>query len=407
MKGLDLARLVLGQVCIHASMAGVRMVAPLLALRADLSTWSVGLLLALFSLSQVFLAFPSGRFVDRHGLRRPVGLAVGVAVAGAAIAALFPVFPVLCASALLTGGAAGLVVIALQRHVGRVARDGTDLKRVFGWLSIGPAASNFVGPLLAGLLIDHAGPEAGHLNGYRWAFVAMALLPIVTWLLIRQVPENREALASHSGPRRRAWDLLASPPMRRLMLVNWAMSSAWDVHAFAVPVLGHERGFSASEIGGVLASFAVAAALVRVILPLFADRAREHVVVTIAMVQTALVFSFYPLMHAPLAMGLASVLLGLALGAVQPMIMSTLHQITPAARQGDALALRLMAINASSVVMPIAFGSVGAVIGVSGVFWFVGGAVALGARQAWHLRPGVHAEPASPPKPRQPDEAKP
>ena len=109
--------------------------------------------------------------------------------------------------------------------------------------------------------------------------------------------------------------------------------------------------------------------------------------VTVAMLLTAIVFSVYPFMRSPLAMGLCSVLLGLALGSVQPMIMSTLHQITPEARHGEALGLRLMAINASSVVMPILFGTVGAVVGVSVVFWVVGAAVAAGARPAWLMRP--------------------
>jgi hypothetical protein len=46
-----------------------------------------------------------------------------------------------------------------------------------------------------------------------------------------------------------------------------------------------------------------------------------------------------------------------------------------------------MAINASSVAMPVLFGTLGAVVGVSVVFWFVGVAVGLGARPAWKLRP--------------------
>jgi len=76
-----------------------------------------------------------------------------------------------------------------------------------------------------------------------------------------------------------------------------------------------------------------------------------------------------------------------ALGSVQPMIMSTLHQITPESRHGEALGLRLMAINASSVVMPMLFGTVGAAVGVSVVFWTVGVVVGAGARPAWLLRP--------------------
>jgi sugar phosphate permease len=108
------------------------------------------------------------------------------------------------------------------------------------------------------------------------------------------------------------------------------------------------------------------------------------------MVMTALLFALYPFMTSAWAMGTCSVLLGLVLGSVQPMIMSTLHQITPAARHGEALGLRLMSINASSVLMPLLFGTAGAVVGVSVVFWSVGLAVGAGARFAWQLRPGTH-----------------
>jgi len=98
------------------------------------------------------------------------------------------------------------------------------------------------------------------------------------------------------------------------------------------------------------------------------------------------VFAVYPLLDSALTMGLCSVILGFALGAVQPMVMSMLHQITPHARHGEALGLRLMTINASSVAMPMLFGSIGALIGIAGVFWVVGGVIALGARATWGLK---------------------
>ncbi|MFM2274784.1 MAG: hypothetical protein RL211_656 [Pseudomonadota bacterium] len=387
MKGDDLTRLIAGHIFLHACMAGTRMAAPLLALHQGYSPLAVGVLLALFSLTQVFLALPAGRFADRHGLKRPVGLAVMAAVLGAVPAVIFPVFPVLCISALLTGGATGAASIALQRHVGRAAQGATELKRVFSWLSIGPAASNFIGPFAAGLLIDHAGTVAGDMTGYRTAFLFMAILPLGTWLAVQGVRELGPVTVTQGAVSTRVWDLLYEPLMRRLMLVNWCLSSCWDVHTFVVPVIGHERGFSASVIGSILGAFAIAAALVRVVMPMFAARLREHAVVASAMGLTAVMFAVYPLMQTPLAMGMCSVLLGVALGSVQPMIMSTLHQITPAARHGEALGLRLMAINASSVLMPMLFGTVGAAVGVSVVFWSVGVVVGAGIRPAWLLRP--------------------
>jgi MFS family permease len=392
-----LARLIASQVCVHASMAGLRMAAPLLALREGFSPLVVGFLLALFAVTQVFLSLPAGRFADRHGLKRPVGLAVLAAACGAGLASLWPIFPVLCLSAMMTGGATGVMSISLQRHVGRAAANPLELKKVFSWLSIGPAVSNFIGPFTAGLLIDHAGVWLGgqvaDTNGYRAAFLLMALLPLTSLWWVNSAVELPPVVTPADAKPKKAWDLLANPMMRRLMLVNWLLSSCWDVHTFVVPVIGHERGISASVIGAILGAFAIAATLVRVLLPLLASHIHEWVVVTTAMLTTAALFAIYPFMQTPLAMGLCSVLLGFALGTVQPMIMSTLHQITPDARHGEALGLRLMAINASSVLMPLLFGSLGAAVGVSVVFWLAGSAVGLGARPAWKLRPTGHAVP--------------
>ncbi len=388
--GHQLARLIAGHICLHACMAGLRMAAPLLALKQGYSAMAVGVLMALFALTQVFLALPAGRYADRHGLRRPIAFSVIAATAGTALAALFPVFPMLCLAALLSGGATGAASIALQRHVGSAARDATELKQMFSWLSIGPATSNFLGPLAAGLLIDHAGVwlggEAGDLNGYRIAFLLMALLPLLTWWWVRHTPDLPSAASHAEQGKRRAWDLLRDPMMRRLLLVNWFLSSCWDVHTFVLPVLGHERGYSASTIGMLLGSFALAATLVRLAMPWLAEHLREWLVISGAMLATAVLFGIYPFMPNALGMGVCSVLLGLVLGSVQPMIMSTLHQITPADRHGEALGLRLMSLNGSSVAMPLLFGSIGAVVGVSIVFWVVGAVVGLGSHSAWKLR---------------------
>ena len=374
----ELTRLIAGQICLHACMAGMRMSAPLMALRSGQSEAAVGVLLALFALTQVFLALPAGRYADAHGLKRPVMWSVLMAFTGAGLAALWPIFPVLCVSALLTGGATGGAIIALQRHVGRAVQDVTQMKQAFSWLSIGPAFSNFIGPFTAGILIDHA--------GFQWAYAAMAVLPLLGWVCIRRTRELPPVIKPDGHEKNRAWDLLNAPMFRRLLMVNWFLSACWDVHTFVVPILGHERGLSASAIGSILGGFAIAAALIRMLLPILAARMQEWQVITGAMLITSALLGVYPLMHTAWTMGACSVLLGLSLGSVQPMVMSTLHQITPEHRHGEALGLRLMGINASSVLMPILFGAAGTVIGIGGVFWCVSAVVGLGSRSAYMLR---------------------
>jgi predicted MFS family arabinose efflux permease len=373
----DLAQLIAAQVSLHAAMTGFRMAAPLMALREGHSAAAVGMLLALFALAQVLLALPSGQLADRQGIRRPLHIAIGLATTGALLALAFPVFPVLCATALCCGAASCVTMTAVQRHAGKLAQSTAQLKQVFSWLAIGPSISNFVGPFLAGVLID--------VWGFRAAYLLLALLPSLAWFWARGLTELPNPQAPAGASRGSAWSLLRQPDLRRLMLVNWMLSSCWDVHTFLVPVLGHERGLSASSIGAILGGFALAATAIRLLMPLLAARLRESVVIASAMLGTALLFAVYPLASSAWAMGGLSVLLGITLGSVQPMIMSTLHQITPAHRHGQALGLRALAINGSSVVMPLLFGSAGVVVGVAGVFWAVGAVVGAGARLALRL----------------------
>lgn len=373
-----LACLIGVQVCINGAMAGIRMAAPLLSLQQGYGAAAVGVLLALFAFIQLFLAIPAGHYADRHSLKQPVGLCMGFTVLGAGLAALWPVFPVLCIAAVLTGSATGATVITLQRHAGRLANDPTQLKQVFGWLAIAPSIANFVGPFLAGVVIDHA--------GFRTSFATMALLASMSWFLVRNTPEIPLHERPADGKKNRSWDLLNDPKMRVLLLVNWILSSCWDVHTFVLPVLGYERGLSASMIGAILGTFAIAATVVRLFIPMIAARLKEWAVITVAMAVTAVLFGVYPLMPSPLAMGLCSALLGLSLGSVQPMVMSALHQITPEHRQGEALGLRLMSINVSSILTPMVFGTVGAAVGVASVFWAVGVTVACGTPVAFKLK---------------------
>jgi predicted MFS family arabinose efflux permease len=199
----------------------------------------------------------------------------------------------------------------------------------------------------------------------------------------------REAPAAVAREPRGAFDLLGVPALRRLLLVNWLLSSSWEVHTFLVPILGHERGFSASAIGFILGVFSLSVTAVRVAIPLLAHRLRESTVLVGAMVFTALVFAVYPMVHSAWLMGLLAALLGLSLGAVQPMIMAALHEITPADRHGEAIALRSMVIHLSSALMPLLFGVAGAAVGAGSLFWLMGAAVGAGSVPARRVGAGV------------------
>lgn len=384
--------LIVGQLALHSAMAGQRMAAPLQALQAGHSAWAVGALLALFAALPVLTALPAGRLVDRQGYHRPQRLAAALTLLGAACALAGSWLPpagqfVLAGlGACAAGAGTNLGVIVVQRSVGRLAADGTERLRLFSWLGMAFSAANVVGPVSAGLVID-----AG---GFAAAYALMLALPLVSLAVLRRVPAAAVAPAPPppGTTRARRWDLLALPGMRRLLLVNWLLSASWDVHSFAVPVLGHQLGFSASTIGAVLGVFTASVTAVRFAIPLLAHRLSEVAVLRGAMLLTGLVFAAYPVATTPWAMAGCALLLGLPLGAVQPMVMSALHQLTPAARQGEAIALRSMAINLSSSAMPLVFGAVGSALGAGVLFWAMGAAVGAGSAAAQGLRRALGAD---------------
>jgi hypothetical protein len=113
-----------------------------------------------------------------------------------------------------------------------------------------------------------------------------------------------------------------------------------------LPLLGHARGLSAGVIGGILGAFALAAALIRLVTPAMAARVKEWVLLSFALGLAAVLLALYPLMSSVVAMAVCSILIGAAVGSVQPLVMGLLHQITPP----DAMVAKLPLLEGSTDV---------------------------------------------------------
>ncbi len=353
-------------VALHACMASMRLAASLAVLQQGYPAWVVGALLSLYAVAPILLSLWAGRLADRFGFHRPVVWAVALALAGAALPVATQQVGVLAISGLLTGGALSIAAVAIQREAGLMARDADDLKRVFSWVALGPALSNTAVPVLIGLLIDHV--------GYRAAFAFAALLPLVAAWVAWQVPRGAIAAPAPAGPALPsggAFELLRIPVVRNLLWVNVAMAAAWDSHSFTVPVVGHARELSASAIGLVLSSFAIASTAVRVAILSWGEHIGEQRALMAAITLASAVLLVYAWLPGTLGMILGSAVLGIALGSVQPMVLAMLHQAAPPQRQGQALALRMLFTNAATISMPLLFGLLAAATGNAAPMWLM------------------------------------
>ncbi|MBV8500195.1 MAG: MFS transporter [Paucibacter sp.] len=371
--------LIASLVATHAGMAVTRVTASLWLLSHGHGEWLVGVLISCSAAGPVLLSLWAGRQADRFGLHRPLLIGTVLSLAGALSALLWPAPATMAIASFLCGSAVGILAVAIQREAGLIGEEVGDLKRVFSWVALGPALSNVLSPVLAGLLIDHA--------GHAMAFGLAVALPLLAWGLGQRVPRHAPRGAEQASRDRPAWLLLRDRGLRNLLMINVVLTACWDAHTFVVPVVGHAQGLSASSIGLVLGSFATAATVVRLLIVRWGRGLDELTVLRTAMVMVALTLIVYAWLPGTPGLMFGSAVLGLALGSYQPMILSALHQVTPADRQGQALGLRMLVSSGMSMAMPLSFGAIAASTAAFGPLWLMA-LLAVGAQvPAQSLKP--------------------
>ena len=360
----------------HMALSGGRVAGSLYALRAGSPELAVGFFMSMFSILPALAAMSIGRWVDRMGALPVLRFGVLAVLVGAIVPVLWLSVPALFVMAVLVGFGFNAMSVAGQHSVGAMAHGQSSEQRLrnFGWYALGHSASSALGPFLSGLLIDHA--------GFRMAFATMALFTCVAcWLVFRKLsalPAARAATAPDADARPPAWhDLLAAPELRRIYYVSLALSCCWDLFIVMLPVLGTRLGFSASIIGTVFSLFAVGTFVSRALMPWLSTRLHEWQIMRAAMAMMALVLAALPWAGAAPAFMLLGFVFGASIGFSQPNMLSLLHAATPGGRGGEALGLRALIGNASSVLVPVSFGLAVAPLGVTPLLW--AGAALIGS----------------------------
>jgi predicted MFS family arabinose efflux permease len=367
---------------IHMAISGGRVAVSLTALELKRSTFEVGILIAVFALLPMLLSVKAGRLLDRIGPWRPMRISAFVVIFGTILPVVWQDIVGLVIAAACIGIGHMFFQIGVQRQMGLSA--GEDRLRNFSWLSLSLATSGLLGPLIAGISIDYL--------GYRAVFVLLTISPVICVFAlyrVRSYLKTSHQPVTENKTKQRVSDLIASPQLRRVYTANMLLSSAWDTHMFVVPIFGVMVGLSATTIGLILAAFSAATIVIRLALPLLQHRVRPWQLINFALIATALNFVLYPFFEQVWILMTLSFVLGLGLGSTQPSILALLQQNAPAGRAGEAFGLRMALINGCQVTIPLAFGALGAFIGVMPLFWL--SAVGLGAGR-WFTR---HAETAN------------
>jgi MFS family permease len=360
----------------------------LTGLSVNASTFTIGMMLSLYSLLPMFVLVGAGRWVDQIGVRKPIVWSMVLATFGIALPFLIFDMGSLFLAPVCIGLGFMTVLLCIQRVAG-LANNSQERKSNFSQMALAFSISGFIGPTMAGLLIDAV--------GHRYTFAVMGLFmlaalyffwthtyPDVTATQTGSINEpdskdlstNIESATLIAAPpgtaspivKRPVLELMKDPELLRLYVCVTLICAAWDIHQFLVPIYGAQQGLSASKIGLVLGTFSLATFIVRLILPFASRYVREWPLILGAMAVALVVYFAYPWASNLTQMLALAFMLGLGLGVAQPMVMSVMYRAAPADRIGEATGLRLTLVNASQTFLPMMGGAFGA-LGFASVFW--------------------------------------
>ncbi|MDC1433831.1 MFS transporter [Burkholderiales bacterium] len=381
-----LVRFISISILCHLAFISTRFSVSLYAIDRGASTFTIGVILSLFSIIPMLISVRIGKWIDTEGPFLPTTIGIMLTGIGASLPLLFSfetadLAPLLVA-ATLVGTGFTLSILSMQHHIGALSKP-EKRTLVFSWFAMGVSMSGFSGPVLGGLIIDSFSHRTSFLLPLGVSLCA-AILLFFSKKIVRIKPKDT-IIHKAASP----FQLFQHKELRDVLIVTGLISMCWDLQNFVVPLHGSKVGLSASKIGFILGAFYLATFSIRMLMPLLAKIATEWQMLIATLACSTVCFFIFPFLETYLLFLLIAFALGLGLGAAQPTIMTLVHTSAPEGRVAEALGLRLTIIHASQVILPLIFGAFGTALGTSAIFWIISslaaGGVILAIKKRKHL----------------------
>ena len=342
-----------------SSVSSARVVLSLYALDLGATPSAVGLLVATFYALPLVLSWPAGVLSDRLGSRWLLLFGTACGACGMLIPFFFRVLPALYVAGFTLGLSFTFYNVLLQNLVGLLSTP-ENRTRNFSNSSMFGATTLFIGPLIGGFAIDHAGHANACLASMGLALTAFTLLAVWGGAL----PGGHRKEAASGSVR----DMLKDPGMLRILLTSSLVQMGQDLFQFYLPIYGHGIGLSASAIGVVLASFAAAYFVIRIIMPRLIGWLGEETLLGYSFFVAAAGFMLVPFFQSEFALAAVAFTFGCGMGCGQPITTMLLFSRSAEGRSGETFGLRQTTNNVVRVTSPTVFGYIASLFGLFSVF---------------------------------------
>ena len=146
-----LVRFISISILCHLAFISTRFSVSLYAIDRGASTFTIGVILSLFSIIPMLISVRIGKWIDTEGPFLPTTIGIMLTGIGASLPLLFSfetayLAPLLVAATLVCTGFT-LSILSMQHHIGALSKP-EKRTLVFSWFAMGVSMSGFSGPVL-------------------------------------------------------------------------------------------------------------------------------------------------------------------------------------------------------------------------------------------------------------------
>lgn len=343
------------------------------AIEIDLAPGWLAIFSVAFSVFPLLFGILAGRATDRYGERSTliVGAAIVLLAAGGFLLFGNSVAGLLICNVLL--GVGHLLGMLGEQSIAANNGPSVQRDRIFGYYTVFVSFGQVLSPLvIAGFSGDAVIPDTGAI------FQGSAVIAALTLAFSAPFRSSSRPQASNSAtPPGSVLSLFRIPGMLAALLASVIVLASMDLLLVYLPALGTERHIEAATITTLLSLRAVAAMLSRLCFhALIARLGRARLLIGSIALATLSVIAI-PIGMPLWALGAVICVAGFVLGLCLPLTLAWMTEISPPTVRGTVISLRLVGNRLGQTVISSAASLVAVSIGIAGVFWFSGAALAL------------------------------
>ena len=357
---MNLKKVLIITLFFHIIINATRPVITLAANSYNASLFEIGVITALYAFFPLFLSIYCGQLIDKFGDKLPSIFAYFLIIVGLIIPIFIPTIIGLIFSQLLLGFANVFIPISMQNLLGH---ESTEKNRdtYFSLFTLIIALGAVIGPIVGGYLTEYF--------SFEMVFIFCVFCSLIGIIAVCSLKIKKHSPVKEKNSILSSLQLLKNPQIKVALFASALVLYSKDIFIAYFPLLGHHLGLSEVKIGWIIAIQGFAIMLIRFLLPKLLVSFSRKYILFISIITAGISFACIPLFNNIYLLALFTFLMGCGLGCGQPISMTITYNASPLDRTAEVLGLRLTVNRLAQVVAPLAFGSLGGLLGIVSVFY--------------------------------------